>query len=169
MSREAGHALQSLLILAHALLELRRNHEAVLCQVNGGREEILPRQVSIALVRRPQAGHRAGHADRLVSRQARIADDVAIGVQVHVASRGGRSCLAVVQEGRFPVQVRQHEAATTDVAGLGIGDGEREGSRDRGVDGVAAGPEHLARDVGAEGIGHRDRSRARDAPGQRPR
>ncbi len=91
------------------------------------------------LLRVGEAGDGAGDSAGLVADEGHAGDDVALGVEVHVAAGGGGGLFAVVEEVGFAVLVAdEHEAAAADVAGRGIDDGEGEANGDGGVDGVAA-------------------------------
>ncbi|ABA53282.1 hypothetical protein BURPS1710b_A0298 [Burkholderia pseudomallei 1710b] len=138
------------------LRELLVDNEAVARVTDRGRDHLLPLQLAEALLRLPHPGHRAGHADRAIAVQAHALDDVAVLVEIHVLRRGERRALAIVEKVRLAAHVDGHEAAAADVARLRIGDGEREGDRDRGVDRVAALPEDLLGRVGAVLVGDRD-------------
>lgn len=71
-------------------------------------------------------------------------DDIALGVEVHVGGGGGGGLFAVVEEGGVAVVegvgggADEHEAATADVAGGGVDDGEGKADGYGRVDGVAA-------------------------------
>ncbi len=51
--------------------------------------------------------------------------------------------LPEIQEGGLTTHEGQHEAAATDIARLGVGNGQREGCRDSCIDGIAAVGNHL--------------------------
>ncbi len=85
----------------------------------------------------------------LVAGGRHAGDDVAVGVEVHVAGGGGGSLLAVVEEvGAAVLVADEHEAASSEISGEGVGDGEGEVDRHGGVDGVAALLEDLEARVG---------------------
>ncbi|MCY1541422.1 hypothetical protein D9M68_771130 [compost metagenome] len=123
--------------------------EAFLGITDGRGDQLAPGQLAEALVRLPQAHHRAGHAGGLGADQAEVLDDFALVILVH----GLAGCLGgdfpVVEEVRLAVHVQGHEAAAADVAGFGVGHGQGEGGGDRGIHRVAAGLEHLGGDLGA--------------------
>ena len=86
-----------------------------------------------------EAGDGAGNSAGFVADEGHAGDDVALGVEVHVAGGGGGGLFAVVEEVGFAVLVAdEHEAAAADVAGCGIDDGEGEAYGYGCVDGVAA-------------------------------
>ena len=91
------------------------------------------------LLRVGKAGDGAGDSAGLVAEDRHARDDVAFGVEIHVAGSRGGGLLAVVKEVGFAVLVAdEHEAASAEVAGEGVDDGEGEVHGDGGVDGVAA-------------------------------
>ena len=96
----------------------------------------------------------AGDANGFVSDDAGIfaglRDDVALGVEIHVCGGSGGRFFAEVDEVSFPGGVAEKkEAASAEISGLGMDDGEREAGGDGGIDSVAAGAQHL--DAGARG------------------
>src|SRR5262249_14367136 len=118
-------------------------------QADGGEDDFFPGQLAEALLGQCQAADGAGDADDLVA-------EFAVLLAVHGFVRGGGGGLAVVDDdGVFlAAGVDDHEAAAADVAGRGVGDGQREGCGDRGIDGVAA----FFQDLDAYlGSGRRDR------------
>jgi hypothetical protein len=163
-------------MLEHALardLERREeavvHGEAVLGERDGRREQLGPGLLLGAelLVELPEARDTAGDADRLDA-LACLGLRLAVGVDVHVVGRGGGGRLAEVERAGLALDAHDGEASAADVAGGGVGDREREGGRDRGIGGVAAGGEDVAADVGRDGVvgddhavlgAHRDRRR----------
>ena len=74
-----------------------------------------------------EAGYRAGDSAGLVADQRHAGDDVALGVEVHVAAGCGWGFFAVVKKVGFAVAVAdEHKSASADVAGRGIDDGKSE-------------------------------------------
>ena len=91
------------------------------------------------LLRVGEAGDGAGDSAGFVADEGHAGDDVALGVEVHVAGGGGGGLLAVVEEVGLAVLVAdEHEASSAEVAGEGVDDGEGEADGDGCVDGVAA-------------------------------
>ncbi len=91
----------------------------------------------------------AGNADakRLIAGFFRIRLTVA--AEKHVAGRGGRCTLAVV-DGDVLAAVRQvnnHEATAADISGTRISHGHRETGGDRGVDCIAAAGQNITADL----------------------
>ncbi len=136
--------------------ELGSDHEAVTGQGDGRRQVLLPGQLAEAPVRLRHAAHRARDSDSQVAHQAEAGIRFARGGEVHARARRGRRRLAVVQEVRLAAHIERHEAATAEVAGLGIGDGQGEGGGHRRVDGVAALLEDLLGRQGAVDVGRGD-------------
>lgn len=86
-----------------------------------------------------EAGYGAGNSAGLVADERHAGNDVALGVEVHVAGGGGGCLLAVVEEVRLAMLIAdEHEAASAEVAGEGVDDGKGEVYGDGCVDGVAA-------------------------------
>src|SRR5208283_6026803 len=101
-----------------------------------------------------EAGHGAGDADGFVSDDAGVFagvwDDVALGVEIHFFGGSGRRFFAEVDEVSFPGgAAEKKKAASAQISGLGMDDGEREAGGDGGIDSVATGAQHL--DAGARG------------------
>ena len=155
-------------LIAHALGELRVDHEALAREADGRRQQRAPRQRAVSLMGRPETGDRARHAGGARADEARVRDRLAGRVEVHVAGRRRGRGLAEVEEGLFAVDVQREEAAAAEVAGLRVGDGECERGGDRGVDGVAAAAQHIARDLGAGSVRDGDRGDARTRRRGRP-
>ena len=113
-------------------------------QLDGGSDHLLQRKLAIFFLGVNHARHRPGHADRLEADFAGTFNDVALGVEVHVARRRGGSLLAIVDKVRRAVgHADEHEASAADISGRRMHHGQREPGRDRGVNGVAASPHDL--------------------------
>ena len=110
------------------------------CQANGRGHHASEAEVAVSLLRVDQAGDGAGHADGFVADGGSAGDDIAVRVEIHGCGGSGGGLLAVVDEvGRAGMHADEHEAAATQVAGLGKDDGEGESNRDGRVDCIAAG------------------------------
>ena len=108
-------------------------------EVDGGGHVLGEGEFAVVLLRVGEAGDGAGDSAGFVADEGHAGDDVALGVEVHVAGGGGGGFFAVVEEVGFAVFVAdEHEAAAADVAGCGIDDGEGEAYGYGCVDGVAA-------------------------------
>src|ERR1700679_987277 len=104
-----------------------------------------------------EARYGAGDAAGLVADEGHAGDDVALGVEVHVARGGGWGFFAVVEEVSFALVVAdEHEASAADVACGGIDDGESEADGYGCVDGVAALLEDFDAGVGGVVLGGGD-------------
>ena len=132
-------------------------HETVSSKPDRGCQQVLPRQLAVPLMSRPQPGDRARDAGRQVPDRARALDNATVVVQVHVAVGGKRRTFAVVDELRLALEMQQHEAATTDVAGFGECHGKGEADGHGRIDRVAAVSQHVSRDRGGIGIGRGNR------------
>ena len=108
-------------------------------ETDGGCHVLGEGQLAVVLLRVGDAGYGAGDSAGFVADEGHAGDDVALGVEVHVAGGGGGSLFAVVEEVGFAVFVAdEHEAAAAEVSCEGIDDGEGEVHGYGGVDGVAA-------------------------------
>ena len=94
-----------------------------------------------------------------------MGDDLAVSIEVHVPIGRKRRCLSIVEEGCLTVQVRQHKAATADIAGNGIGDRERKADGDRRIDGIAALTQDLLCNERAVPVGYGNGGRSFDCSG----
>ena len=93
----------------------------------------------MAFVRKRESGDGARHARGFVAHERCVFDNVSARVEVHVARRGERRALAVIDRFFGAVRVaQQHESATAEVAGFGPGDGEGERDSNRSIDRVAS-------------------------------
>jgi hypothetical protein len=116
-----------------------REDEAFGGEFDGGGHVLREGEFAVVFLRVGEAGDGAGNSAGLVADEGHAGDDVALGVEVHVAGSGGRSFFAVVEEVGFAAAVAdEHEASATEVSSEGIDDGEGEVDGYGCVDGVAA-------------------------------
>jgi len=98
--------------------------------------------------RQRESRDRAGDADaeRGVARFRRIG--LAVGPEKYLRRGRGRRGLAVVDRDVLVTlgRVNHHEAAAADISRARIGHGHRESDRHRGIDRVAAAPQHIGAD-----------------------
>ncbi len=128
------------------------HREALACQRDGRCHQRGALHRAVVIERVGEPGHGARHADGGLREQRLLGDDVAVGIEEHVAGGVCRRGLAEVDGGvlaRLAI-VQDHEAAAADVAGVGQRDRQREAHGDRGVHGVAAAPQHVHADVGGQ-------------------
>ena len=133
--------------------------EALVRVTDGGREVGPPGEFAEALVQLPQAGNGARDAGGTRADRARIRNDVAGRVEIHVRRGAAWGALAVVEEVRFAPEVERGKAAATEIAGVRKRDGESEGHRHRRIRRVAPGVEDGGGGVGAKAVGGGDRRR----------
>ena len=108
-------------------------------ELDGGGHVLGEGEFAVVFLRVGEAGDGAGDSAGLVADEGHAGDDVALGVEVHVAGGGGGGFFAVVEEvGLAGVVADEHEAAAADVSCGGVDDGEGEADGYGGVDGVAA-------------------------------
>ncbi len=154
--REYGAAsrvrLQARQLAAELSGEVVVEGEAVPRQGDGRVDDFGARELPVACVDVEEPRDRPRHADGQVRMRREPRDHVAVGVEVHVVIGAGGCALAVIVGHQRPIgQSDYHEAATADVAGGWVGDGEGESGGHRRVDSVAAAPEHAGPDLGGEG------------------
>ena len=136
-----------------ALLE----HEALLGEADRRRDQLGAFHRPVLRECGFEAGHRARHRDGQMAGGGRLPDHVASGVEVHVRGGGQRCLLAEVEESLLAVgELQRHEAAAAEVAGGRVHHRQRVADRDRGVDRVAAFPQHLDTSLGGEMLGRHD-------------
>ena len=112
---------------------------AVSGEFDGGGHVLGESELAVVLLRVGEAGDGAGDSAGFVADEGHAGDDVALGIEVHVAGGGGGGFFAVVEEVGFAVVVAdEHEAAAADVAGGGIDDCESEADGHGCVDGITA-------------------------------
>ena len=147
------------MVSAHPLLasgqETRQvigHREPVTRQPDCWFHDLVPRELTIVLVRPPQSGDSAGYAGRQMTHARLVLVDVSVLVQEHVAGRLPRRLLAIVDRYAFPRVgiVHQHENSTTEVTGSWQRHSERKPHGDGGVYGVAAIRENLRACLGRE-------------------
>src|SRR6185503_15652313 len=91
--------------------------ESIRGELSRGLHEVTPRQLAIPLVREHQPRDSPRNTDGLVANERRVFDDVAVRVEVHVASRRQRSALAIIERlGRAVGFSNEHETAAAEVA-----------------------------------------------------
>ena len=93
--------------------------------------------------RHVQTGHRPRHADGQVALVVLLLVVLARGEEHGGRAARGRGLAEVVGHGIAAGRPIKEKAAAPDVAGGGMGDREREGRRDRSVDGIPARPQHF--------------------------
>ena len=121
--------------------------EALAGEADGGGEVSREGEAAEVGLRVDEAGDGAGNAGGAIADGRGVGDDVAGGVEVHVAGGGCGGFFAVVEEVGVEgtaaaavacVDAEEHEATAAEVASLRVSDGEGEGGGDGGVYGVAA-------------------------------
>ncbi|MCY1355985.1 hypothetical protein D9M68_526480 [compost metagenome] len=138
-----------------------RDGEAVRGQLDGRREQLLPRLLAVFAVGQFEHPQRAGGTDRAAAahRVGRRSGRVGGGFPLDIVLVGaGRSGLAaIVGRHRLGRRVVIHdEGAAADAGGLRLDQVQHHLCRDRGIDGGAAVLEHVAGDLGRERVvGHR--------------
>ena len=106
-----------------------------------------------------QHAHGAGHPHRETAGGGlHEGHRLALLVEEELAVDGGRRGLAAVIGGHLVTVVVHQKGAAADPAGLGLHQGQHHLHGHRGVDGAAAGPQHLVAGVGGQrvGGGHRE-------------
>ena len=117
--------------------------EAIARQLDRGRDDVLPRQATVLVMRREQAGDAPGHAHREMSGK-RGWRHVPRRIDVHVAGDSLRRRFTVVERAhRSVAQADDHEPATSDVPGDRMDDRQGEPDRDSGVHRVATPAQHV--------------------------
>src|SRR5437879_9276396 len=80
------------------------------------------------------------HADGFVTSHARVFDDIALCIEIHVGRRRGWGLLTIVDEVDVAIRgAEQHESAATQIPSWWVNHGERETGGDRGIHCVPAG------------------------------
>ena len=106
---------------------LGREDVAVGGEFDGGGHVLGEGEFTEVLLGVGESGDGAGDAGGEVANEGASGDDVAVGVEVHVARGCGGGLFAVVEEVGFAVVVAdEHESATANVSGRGIDDGQGE-------------------------------------------
>lgn len=138
-ARGLGVLEQSLTAPLNALEVAVAHGKPRLGGADGGGDQAGPRQATALVMQRLEARHGARHRHRQPAVDAALGHRLAPGVEVHVAGRGPRRHLAVV-EGlhRRRRRVPMHgEAAAADARREGLDDADHERRRDGRVGGVA--------------------------------
>ena len=123
--------------------------EAVLRQANRRCHHSAKTETAVVRLRVDEAGDSARNPGGLWTLRGHARNHVALRVEIHVRGGGSRRLFAKVKEVRRAMRKSrrrwpdEHEAATTEIAGIGKGDGEREGDSDRGIHGIAARAQNL--------------------------
>ncbi len=145
--RARGPAPEPRLHARKRIGDIGLDREAVVRERDRRRQQVGEREFSRAILgmRERQACNGAGHADR----QRRVAGLLRVGltlvVEETVALDRGRCGLTIVDRGVDAAlrEMDHHVAAAADVAGARIGHRHGEGSRDCGIDGIAALLQHV--------------------------
>ena len=105
---------------------------------------MLQRELAKAPLRFDQPGHRARNTDRQIANCGSIGNDLALAVEIHIGGRTQGRFFTEVDEVRFTVgQAQHHEAASAQVACVGVDDSQCEANGDRGIHCVASCLQHL--------------------------
>ena len=128
--------------------------EAIAGELDGGSDYFFERQLAVLSFPRKRGRPRCRGRRWICIRRrwifAGLWDDVALGVEIHVLGGSGGRFFAEVDEVSFPGGVAEKkEAASAEISGLRMDDGEREAGGDGGIDGIATRAQHL--DAGARG------------------
>ena len=118
-----------------------------------GLDEVGPGKLSMAFVRQCQPGDGSRHAGRFVPDERSIFDDVAAGVEVHVACGRQRRALAIID--RFFSAVgfsEKDETAAAKVSGFRPGDGESERDSDSGVHCISTALHHVCTNARGDAV-----------------
>ena len=124
--------------------------KSIRSQPDGGFQQLRPTFVPIFLVCQLESANRSGNA-RSAPPELAVHGDVSVCIQIHVPRGGERSLFAEVDKGGSTVgETGQHEAASADIAGRRMRDGERESNSHGCVDGVTAGLEHRSAHISGQ-------------------
>ncbi len=125
--------------------------EAVGGELDGGRHVLGEGEFAVVLLRVGEASDGAGDTAGLIADEGHVWNDIALGVEVHVAAGGCGGFFAVVEEVCFAVLVAdEHKATAADIAREGVNDRESKADGHGCVDGVASLLEDL--DAGVGGV-----------------
>ncbi len=139
--RKPGHA--SLQLTVQRAGERLRQREPVFRQTDRRHDDLPPWKLAEPLVRQLQPSNGAGHAGCKIAGSRQAAVDLAVGAEVHRASRFERCFLPIVERGDLTRgRSDNHEAPSADVSGSGMGHRQSESGRDGCVDGISSGCEH---------------------------
>ena len=129
-------------------------HKPFAGQPDRWRHNLSAIEFAVFAQRRIEAQHRPRHADGPITVQARILDNVAARIEVHVGRRRRRRLFAEVEEDVAPIgQVNRHEPAATNIPATRIDDRLRITNRHRGIDGIAAHLEDVHTDFRGQMLG----------------
>ncbi len=78
-------------------------HEALLGQADGRRNQCGARQRAVFHARQLQPGHGARHGNRKMAAGAQVLDDIAIAIQIHILCCGQRRCFTEIEKSLAPV------------------------------------------------------------------
>ena len=144
--RKLGHASMQLTV-QRAGKRLRQG-ESVFRQTDRRHDDLPPWKLAEPLVRQLQPSNGAGHAGRQITGSRQAAVDLAVGAEVHRASRFQRCFLPIVERGDLTRgRSDDHEAPSADVSGRGMGHRQSESGRDGCVDGISSGCERSGASV----------------------
>ncbi|CAH0322073.1 hypothetical protein SRABI106_04408 [Rahnella aquatilis] len=108
-------------------------------EFNRRRHYLLARQFAVFFLHGIYAQYRTWHACGEIAIQTGPFLHVAVGIQIHIGTGGGRGDFAEVDEGVFTVgKMHRHEASATDIATAWVDDGLRVADSHGSIDGVAA-------------------------------
>src|SRR5579875_3032151 len=111
---------------------------------NGGSHDAGKPECSIFALSESQAGHSSRNAGRQGSHNARLRNQVAVGIQVHIPGGCARRLFPIVDHHGFAGgHADEHEAAAADVAGERVGDSESKSHCDGCIHRVAASPQNF--------------------------
>ena len=137
--------------------EARADLKALFGQLDGGLDELRPRQAAVCPVRLLQHAHRAWHADRAAADHAVVeGHGLAVGADEQLFGGGGGRGLAAVPGHQLAPAAVQQKGAAADAAGLRFDQAQHHLHRHRRVDGVAARLQHLVAGVGGQRVGGGD-------------
>ena len=137
--------------------EARADLKALFGQLDGGLDELRPRQAAVCPVRLLQHAHRARHADRAATDHAVVeGHGLAVGADEQLFGGGGGRGLAAVPGHQLAPAAVQQKGAAADAAGLRFDQAQHHLHRHRRVDGVAARLQHLVAGVGGQRVGGGD-------------
>jgi hypothetical protein len=129
-------------------------HEAVLGQGHGGRDQRGAGQGAVFFARHFQAGDGAGHGDGVMAAGARSMNDLALRIQIHIAGGRQRRGFAEIKKGLAAVgELQGHEAAAAEIARRRIDHRQRIADGDRGIDRVATLFENRDADLAGQMLG----------------
>ena len=140
---KVGLTVVILLCLTHEPDEFRIGCEAIPRETDGRCEQFRPGPTTVPAVQLPQSRDGARHTRGVMSDEAQFWNDVAIGIEIHVARRSGWRCFAKIEETRLAIDMQCGKATATEIASFRKCHGERKANGHRRIDGVAAGAQDL--------------------------